>query len=41
MDKAKSNVEMSVVTPKLLNLFGAHIKFSERKSRNRGYPKKG
>ena len=27
MDKAKSNIEMSEVTPKLLNLFGAHIKF--------------
>ena len=41
MDKAKSNIEMSEVTPKLLNLFGAHIKFSERKSRNSGYPKRG
>ena len=41
MDKAKSNIEMSEVTPKLLNLFGAHIKFSERKSRNSGCPKSG
>jgi len=41
MDKAKSNIEMSEVTPKLLNLFGAHIKFSEKKSRNSGCPKRG
>ncbi|WP_072300928.1 DUF4368 domain-containing protein [Ruminococcus flavefaciens] len=33
MDKAKSNIEMSEVTPKLLNLFVARIEVSERESR--------
>lgn len=37
MDKAKSNIGMNEVTPKLLNLFITRIEVSERESRNSGY----
>ena len=38
MDKAKSNIEMSEVTPKLLDLFVARIEVSEKESRKSGCP---
>lgn len=36
MDKAKTNIGMNDVTPKLLNLFVTRIEVSERESRNSG-----
>ena len=36
MDKAKSNIGLNEVTPKLLNLFVTRIEVSERESRNSG-----